>query len=295
MPSISNGCVPSFSQLGLAWIFREHMGLTVSLVTGPRHAGKSTFIQMIEGEVCTSIPHHVRLIQRDEHLRGGQPANSPSLSADPYHAEVVYDPIRVFETVPEILTQIHARDRYGCVIIEAKSDPNLLQAYPYDFGMFVMPAPESEEDVFRSSGETKRAFELAMNDTAEFASEFFGVCEDDDSWSGERKSPKPDMSDTQMTHLLQSPLGKELAARIQCRPEYHGMVDSNIIIVNTGVGGTSGVVDKVVARLETLVTSSCSPNRGPVVYCCDLMDPDDPRRKKLLDHLRKSKPKLKNA
>jgi len=270
------------------------MGLTVSLVTGPRHAGKSTLVQIIKDEVCASQPHHVRLIQeneeQNEHLHL---VRTPSQAADLFNEEIVYDPIRVFESLPEILTRIHARDRYGCVIIEADTDPNLLQAYPYDFGMFVMPAPESEEDVFRSSGEAKRAFELAMNDTAEFASEFFGMCEGDDSWTGGRKKSKSDMSDEQMIHLLQSPLGKELASRIQCRPEYHAMADSNIVIVNTGVGGTSGVVDNVVARLEKLATSGGGSTRGPIVYCCDLMDPADPRRKKLLDHLRDCQPKLK--
>ncbi|GJM26297.1 MAG: hypothetical protein DHS20C16_27120 [Phycisphaerae bacterium] len=266
------------------------MGLTVSLVIGPRHAGKSLLVQIIKDEVCKSQPHLLRLIPSDRETHSSDAPAPCQIANDGSCKQVIYDPERVFETLPEILTRIHAQDRYGCVIIEGDADPNLLQAYPYDFEIFIMPAPECETDIFRSKDQVKKAFEAAMNDTAAFTSEIFGVEGVDDSWSGERKASRPDMSETQMIRLLDSPLGQELASRIQCRPDYHGLIDSNAIVVNTGIGATSGAADAVVARLEKLINENSPSKNNRSIYCCDVLDPHDPRRKKLLAHLEQGYP-----
>jgi hypothetical protein len=275
------------------------MGLTVSLVIGPRHSGKSSLIQIIKDEVCKSEPHLLRLVPCDRDTRSPSSLHFARMQcegeSDCTVEHVIYDPERVFETLPEILTRIHAQDRYGCVIIEGDADPNLLQAYPYDFEIFIMPAPECETDIFRSKDQVKKAFEAAMNDTAAFTSEIFGVDGVDDSWSGERKASRPGISETQMMRLLDSPLGQELASRIQCRPDYHGLIDSNAIVVNTGIGATSGAADAVVARLEKLINETGPSKNGRSIYCCDLLDSNDPRRKKLLTHLEQGYPVPRNA
>ncbi len=277
------------------------MGLTVSLVTGPRHAGKSSLVQIIKNDICKSVPHLLRLVpvdrvnQEPSHSSRNSTPKVARFDDDAHSENIVYEPDRVFETLPEILTRIHAEDRYGCVIIEGDSDPNLLQAYPYDFEIFIMPAPECEDDIFRSKAQVKKAFEAAMNDTAAFTSEIFGVAGAEDSWTGETKVPKPDMSDTQMLRALGSPLGQELASRIQCRPDFHGLIDSNAIVVNTGIGGTSGAADAVVARLEKLISEHNPSNGSQSVYCCDVLDPQDPRRKKLLTHLAQRYPLPRSA
>ncbi len=261
------------------------MGLTVSLVTGPRQAGKTSLIRIIKDEVCKSTPHLLRLIPANQSRLSAAGSNKRSFQSDAGFENVIYEPDRVFETLPEILTRIHAEDRYGCVIVEGDTDPNLLQAYPYDFEIFIMPAPECEDEIFRSKDQVKKAFEDAMNDTAAFTSEIFGVVGVEDSWTGETKTPKPNMSDTQMLRAMDSPLGQELASRIQCLPDYRGLIDSNAIVVNTGIGGTSGAADAVVARLEKLISKHNPSNRNQSVYCCDVLDPHDPRRKKLLSQL----------
>ncbi|MEZ6084845.1 MAG: hypothetical protein R3E58_13165 [Phycisphaerae bacterium] len=275
------------------------MGLTVSLVIGPRHAGKSSLIGVIKDEVCQSRPHLLRLVPTNRatpaNIAHLNPASNRENQNGCQFENIIYDPERVFETLPEILTQIHAKDRYGCVIIEGDADPNLLQAYPYDFALFIMPSPETENDIFRSKDQVKKAFEAAMNDTAAFTSEIFGVGGVDDSWSGERKTPRPDMSDTQMIRLLDSPLGQELASRIQCHPDYHGLIDSNAIVVNTGIGATSGAADAVVARLETLINDNSPVSNHRSIYCCDVLDRHDPRRKKLFTHLKQTYRLQRNA
>ncbi len=285
----------AFSQYSHTQVEPGLMGLTVSLVIGPRHAGKSSLIEVIKDEVCKSKPHLLRLIPSNRAKHSAIKPLSLASEHETSFENIIYDPDRVFETLPEILTRIHAQDRYGCVIIEGDADPNLLQAYPYDFALFIMPSPESENDIFRSKDQVKKAFEAAMNDTAAFTSEIFGVGGVDDSWSGERKTPRPDMSDSQMIRLLDSPLGQELASRIQCHPDYHGLIDSNAIVVNTGIGATSGAADAVVARLETLINDNSPVNGSRSIYCCDVLDRHDPRRKKLLALLGQNYPLQRNA
>jgi len=37
-----------------------------------------------------------------------------------------------------------------------------------------------------------------------------------------------------MYGLLNSPLGEELATRIQFKPDYHGLVESDLVLINMG-------------------------------------------------------------
>jgi hypothetical protein len=60
-----------------------------------------------------------------------------------------YTPDRVFETIPEALRAVRQLERRGFTIVEADGDPAIRHAYPYDYRVFVMPAPQRISDVFR--------------------------------------------------------------------------------------------------------------------------------------------------
>lgn len=271
------------------------MALNVVMVTGPRRSGKSTLITALIAEVCTRQPHYVRLAACDGSKR------PPAVRREADEAQeracgvatatwISYDPARVFETLPETLAAVHRRDRGGCVLIEADTDPNLRHAYPYDTQIFTMPAPERVEDVFRTPEEMRAALQSAMHDTSAFAGEIFGLAPDDGSTvlSVHDSAPKrsPELSEAQLSNLMQTPLGEELASRVQCHPDYHGVLESDAVVINTGVGGTSEAVDEVVRRLEQLARR-LRPNvqDRSIVFCCDLCDGEDPRRQKLFAHL----------
>lgn len=277
------------------------MPLNVVMVTGPRRSGKSTLITALIHEVCTHQPHYVRLAAVDGSKRPPRPAK-PALASRAEPAAptrdcgvatatwISYDPNRVFETLPSALAAVQRRDRGGCVFIEADTDPNLRHAYPYDTQIFTIPSPAQVEDVFRSPSEMRVALQSALHDTSAFAGEIFGLCSDgDSSGDGQADEPgrdEPDMSDSQIVDLMHSPLGEALASRMQFHPDYHGVLESDAIVMNTGVGSTSPAVDEVVRRIENLARKAVrDPERRSIVFCCDLCDRDDPRRQKLMAHL----------
>ncbi len=262
------------------------MAFKVTIVTGPRRSGKTEIIRTIIDEVCKHEPHYIRLAALDGTKR---PPKEPPRKAQDCHVATAtwinYDPNRVFEAVPRVLTAVHRKDADACVIMEGDTDPSLRSAYPYDYKLFVMPAPWDVHDVFRTDAEAEDALQSVLNDTVMFTKEIYGISADDDSIS-EGHERRKDMSDSQIGVLMRSPLGQELAARIRCQPEYHGVAESDIVVVNTGVGGTTAVVDEVVQRLEKLVRGSHTGEQAhPQIFCCDICDADDPRRQRLIERL----------
>jgi len=284
------------------------MALNVVMVTGPRRSGKSTLISALIDEICTSQPHYIRLAAMDGTKRPPVVARGAFQDGRVRDCGVAtatwisYDPARVFETLPETLAAVQRRDRVGCVLIEADTDPNLRHAYPYDTQIFTIPSPQRVGDVFRSPSEMRIALQTALNDTCVFAGEVFGLNVEndgsvggdgaisrdigmDDSRAGIRRE-RPDMSDTQIANLMHSPLGEALASLIQFHPDYHGAIESDAVVINTGVGGMTEAVDEVVRRIEDLARrASRNVEERSIVFCCDLCDKEDPRRQKLMGHL----------
>ena len=85
---------------------------------------------------------------------------------------------------------------------------------------------------------------------------------------------------------MNSPLGDEIATRILLQPSYHGLLESDVIIVNTAVGGRSSVVDDCVRRLKRVLAHIKGPNSPKhLMFSCDPADPEDPRRAKLFAQL----------
>lgn len=264
------------------------MSLSVLFVSGPRRAGKSTVIQQFIETCEPRSPHYLRLASRDGDKH--QPADTPRPPADCRVASakwITYEEDRVYEFLPTALSEIHRHDRRGLVIIEGDSDPLLRHAYPYDWRVFVMPAPQRMSDVFRSPAQAAEAFTAALNDTAAFAGEIYGLVEKngDDFDLGDHDS-RSDMTAAQVRGLMNTPLGHELATRILLQPSHHGLLDSDILIVNTAVGGTSSVLDGCVRRLEKVLDHLRGPTYSRrLLFACDPADPEDPLRTKLFNRL----------
>jgi hypothetical protein len=266
------------------------MAYNVFIVTGPRISGKSTLVSAMVKEVCRRPPHYMRLATVDGTKKAPPTRIVPNTDCGVATATWVdYAPDHAFEALPKALAAVHKRDRHACVILEADTDPNLRHAYSYDCRIFVMPAPETITQVFRTPDQAREAMQCALHDTTAFASEVFGVPDDEGSsyLEEDHAEPRADMSDTQVIRFLRTPLGRDLASRIQCQPEYHGMVECDVVVVNTGVGGTAEVVDDVVSRLERLIAGTKTKDKScPTVFCCDLADCEDPRRMRLFQYLR---------
>jgi energy-coupling factor transporter ATP-binding protein EcfA2 len=286
------------------------MALNVVMVTGPRRSGKSTLITGLINEVCSHQPHYIRLTEKSGTKHPPRQAPACVDCGVATATWVTYERDRVFETLPETLAAVQKHDELGCVLIEADTDPNLRHAYPYDTQLFTVPAPARVEDIFRTPQQTRQALQAMMNDSVAFAGEIFGLTPDAAAGSADGSSAdghgsdghvsdghvsdglgqRADMSDSQIMHLMRSPLGEELATRIQCRRAYHGLLESDAVVVNTGVGGATEVVDQVVHRLEELARRVRREDLSPIVFCCDVKDPEDPRRQKLFEHFRRRQP-----
>ncbi len=232
------------------------MGLSVTFVSGPRRSGKSTLIQTMIHELWHSPPHYLRLVKTGSDKTPPKPcAVTSSNKCGVASAQWLdYVPDEVFAILPEALAAIHRRDRYGSVVLEADADPNLRCAYPYDHRIFVMPLPNSIREVFRATNRAAEELRRVLDDTAAFASEIFGLFDRDTGDSPEPSEDRPDMTKSQMRGFLYSPLGDELATRIQLQQPYHGLVESDVIVVNTRVGERSPETEECLRRVERLLT-----------------------------------------
>lgn len=231
------------------------MGLSVTFVSGPRRSGKSTLIQAMIHKAWKTPPHYLRLV------KAGSDKTPPKLCHEKPATEcgvasarwLDYDPDHVFALLPEALTAIHRSDRFGSVVIEADADPNLRCAYPYDHRVFVMPLPNSIREVFRETDRAAEELRKVLDDTAAFASEIFGLFDRNGEDAPEPSEDRPDMTKSQMRGFLYSPLGDELATRIQLQQPYHGLVESDVIVVNTRVGQRGPETDECLRRVARLL------------------------------------------
>ncbi len=261
------------------------MALTVLFVSGPRRSGKSAVIQQFCGAAgAPSAPHYIRITNVKGDKRQPLDARAPAKDCGVATAQWVnYDEDHVFEFLPVALRRIYHQDRHAVVIIEADADPLLRHAYPYDCRVFVMPAPHRPSEIFRTSFQAATAFKAVLDDTAAFAGEIYGLVEDDDKFDVGGTEQRSTITANELRGLINSPLGDELATRILLQPCYHGLIESDIVVVNKAIGGTSHVVDDCVRRLEKVLTHVRGQDETRrTLFCCDPQDPRDPLRDKLI-------------
>ena len=263
------------------------MALCVTFISGPRRSGKSAVIQMMIDELWAHAPHYIRLVRTGSNKRRPRtsPPNPPKCGVASARW-LEYDNDRIFEVLPDALTTIHRQDRFGSVAVEADTDAMLRYAYPYDYRVFLMPRPSSLKDVFRDAVHAAAEFERVLVDTQAYASEVFGLFAGGAPEDAEPSEDRGDLSGTQMRAFLHSPLGDELATRIQLQQPYHGLVESDVIIVNTRVGQRTAETNECLRRVERLLDRTrCVSGRRSELFRCDPHDPDRGTRRRLLEAL----------
>ncbi len=277
------------------------MSVETLFISGPRKSGKTTVARLVAEEVLKRPAHYLRMRAAPDHHTNTVAEVGPTLVPGKWASRhiVTYTAAHAFETLPDALRAVRQRERDAFICIEADADPALRHAFPYDFRIFVMSAPCDVHEVFRDPRAAAVALQQVMQDTAGFASEIFGLFDAvglDDSVGVEHRltegghdtaEERLDIGEAQIRQFLSSPLGAEIASRIQLQPDYHGLVESDVAIINTGRGGVRDALDECVERLERLLHRvRQDARRHSVLYWGDISDQHDPTRAKLLGRLK---------
>ncbi|HOW72054.1 MAG TPA: hypothetical protein PKY77_15750 [Phycisphaerae bacterium] len=286
------------------------MPLETLLISGPSGCGKTTVAQVVADHVLGRSVHILRLqTSLDNHTNSieREPPDDTTPSDGRWASVhiVRYTRERIFETLPDALRAVRRLDRRGFVIVEADTDPSIRHAYPYDYRVFVMSSPVDIHEVFREPKAAAVALQEVMEDTAAFAAEIFGLFEGDplDDSSGvkhRKKKVKPrrgsviptpveflDVNETQIHQFLRSPIGAEIASRIQLQPEFHALVEADVVLVNMGRVTAPDVLDECVRRIEKLLSRIRHDSRQhSILYWGDLTCDRDPTRCMLIERLK---------
>ncbi len=281
------------------------MPVETLFINGPPGSGKTTVARLVADEVLERPAHYLRIrVASDGHTNMILPVEPRAGGDSPSWASehlVRYTADRVFETVPEALRKVRRLQRRAFAILEADADPALRHAFPYDYRVFVMPAPADVHAVFRTPRAAAIALQQVMQDTAAFASEIFGLFETEsleDSVGVKYHPPARDaergqeverleITEAQIRQFLRSPLGGEIASRIQLQPAYHALVESDVVLINTGIGGETDALNECLTRIEKLLARiRHDTRRHSVLYWGDISSRDDPTYSKLLRRLR---------
>lgn len=277
------------------------------LISGPTRSGKSTLARFVARDVLDRASHFLRLQPASDTYTNAVLACEHGDTEAHGHAwasahRVSYTVDRLFETIPEGLRAVRTLERDGFALVEADADPALRHAYPYDYRVFIMTAPRDVYTVFRAPEEASDALQQVLQDTAAFASEIFGLFEEDpfedsvgvehyrpvaEDYSGGSRVERLNIAETQIRHFLSSPLGAEIASRIQLQPDYHALVEADVVIVNAKrVRRNRAVLEEVVSRLRKLLSRiRQDARRQSVLYWGDIRE-DDAARRKLTQRLR---------
>jgi hypothetical protein len=284
------------------------MSVLSFLISGPRRSGKSTLARFLAEHVLDRPPHYLRLQPAPDTYTNAvlvyQSADNDPIGQSWSSAHLVsYTLDRLFETIPEGLRTVRRQDRDGFAVIEADAEPSLRHAYPYDYRVFIMSAPSDLYTVFRTPDAAAAALQQVLQDTAAFASEIFGLFDDemfDDNVGVEHYRParsehgsetsleRLNIAEAQIRHFISSPLGAEIASRIQLQPDYHALVEADVVIVNSKRLGRQRreVLDECVSRLQKLLSRiRQDARRQSVLYWGDIRE-NDPTRRKLVQRLK---------
>lgn len=230
------------------------MGLCVVFVSGVPGSGKTALIQTMVDRCFHRPPHYLRLVAGEGNGRSGGTRRGPKAPRGVAAARGLwYDPERIFEVLPEALAEIHRKDRFGSVVVEGDTDAALRHAYPYDHRIFMMPRPTSLNDIFRDPALAALELQRVLDDTSAFASEMFGLHVGNGQMDCDPSEARARLTPAQMEGFLYSPLGDELATRIQLQPAYQGMMESDLVVVNMAMGRRGRETVECLRRTRQLV------------------------------------------
>ena len=269
------------------------MALTVILVCGPSKAGKSLLVRMLARRTGRGQCWHLRVLPHGAQRDPRFDEEAPGLFAGAHC--VRYRPDQVFEMLPEVVRKISRQQADVTVLIEADADPALRYAFPYDYRLFVLAAPRNYHEVFRTTAQAAAAMKQMMEDTASFAAEMFGLF-DHQAISGdpqitELRCPAwypqavVEIAPQQLQDFLSSPLGAEIASQVQLQPAYHGLMDSDVVVVNLAARPAADTTQECCTRIEGLLARLHARQDRPQLYCCDPTDSQDPCSAELVSHL----------
>ncbi len=139
-----------------------------------------------------------------------------------------------------------------------------------------MPVPSRVHDVFRAPSDAAAELKHVLEDTAAFASEIFGLFDEGPLAEPDLGEERADLTATQMRGFLRSPLGDELATRIQLQPPYHGLVESDVVVMNRVAGRDGAAAEECIGRIERLLERiGRSTEHQAALFHCDPRDLDD--------------------
>jgi hypothetical protein len=275
------------------------MPVTTILASGPPNSGKTQLCMAVAANLLgDDPPHHVRLI-RDSRCKATEVKPIPSRAGVPLRGswQVPYNADLAFEILPEAIHQIRNRVKYVTMLLEADADPFLHIAYDYTHQVFCMAPPRNIHDVFRTRREARRALQQALEETAAYAREIFGLIGSeliDETaeaasmpFPGEVARKRGELSALQMRRFLSSPLGAEIASRIQLQPPYHSLAASDCVVINTGQEGDGSILAECVRLLGALLNRIREgAGKERQLFICDPSDAHDPGTAKLMARLK---------
>lgn len=270
------------------------MPVTTVHISGLRGSGKTDVARLIASHVYAQRPPVLLRVEMVEAAGERVVFESVPDPAEMFGSLCLarFAADRAFEVMAEVIHRARGGQKWVTILVEAEPDPALRYAHPWDHRVFVMPAPGRLEEVFRTPREASVALQEVLDDTSAFASEIFGLFEADMDERGSGSGGMPGgkrrrVSAAEMKSFLQSPLGAEIASRIQLQPAYHGLAESDVIVLNTAAGPAEADVEGCIRRLDALLarvregTGHCRQ-----LFDCDPSDPEDPNTQGLIERLR---------
>lgn len=264
------------------------MPTTILHISGPPASGKTTLAELLAARADGTKPDYIRFdLGSDTAPRtlriAGSLTDMASITHQTIHSELV------FEKVADAIKTIAANQGGDTIFVETNAHPCFRHAYPYHVKVFVMLPPPTLGAIFRSEAETATAIQRAMDDTAEFASELFGMGAgpQDSATLPTVKLPDAKAPPTQSVEdFLRSDVGTEIAARMQLQPEYHAIMDSDVILLNVGLCHDEAVTARCAKRLDALLeTLRQRLGRQSWFVACNPSDRDDSRCRRGLEKI----------